>query len=112
MSINSNIKLVNEILNVSNNLKETILKKEISNSKLIELEFGLNESLNILKKLDIGLMNENNMNDKESKFLASGKMVIRYIWFFFLLYPCEHIYLINLHIKLQIITSRFLILKI
>ena len=63
MSINSNIKLVNEILNVSNNLKETILKKEISNSKLIELEFGLNESLNILNKLDIGLMNENNMNN-------------------------------------------------
>ena len=77
MSINSNIRLVNEIHNVSNNLKETILKQEISNSKLIELELGLTESLKILKKLNISLINENNMNDKESKFIASGKMVIR-----------------------------------
>jgi hypothetical protein len=75
MSVNSNIKLINEIENVSNSLKEVILQQTISSSKLIELESGLNKTLEILNKLNINLMDDNKLDDKETKLFASGKMV-------------------------------------
>ncbi len=82
MSINSNLKLINEIKTVSNNLKEVILKQTISNSKLIELESGLSQSLDILNKLNINMENDDYVTDKESKLMSLQKMVSSHHDFF------------------------------